>query len=111
MPWFTYRIQPIDVLWENLKSVTQTVDALVNESPMPEKNYLIYVQRFLNAWEAAQESAKAVGWEGDFRLSPVVFWLPGDGGFDYGFAFKQDNNGDTFVVSPVPMPWLEAIKI
>jgi hypothetical protein len=38
---------------------------------------------------------------------PVVFWVPVEDSFRYGFVFKQDNNGSTFVVSPVPMPWYE----
>jgi hypothetical protein len=38
-------------------------------------------------------------------------WLPYDTEFAYGFVWKQDNNGTTFVASPVPMPWLLRIGI
>lgn len=65
------------------------------------------IDDFLRAWESAKEAASAEGWEGDFRHQPVVFWVPMSTTFEYGFAFKQDNNGDTFVLSPVAMPWLE----
>jgi hypothetical protein len=32
---------------------------------------------------------------------------PGDGAGPLMIAWKQDNNGDTFVYSPWPLPWLE----
>jgi hypothetical protein len=64
-------------------------------------------ERFLND---ALELGKDVGWEGDFRDEPMVAGLPPaygnpDGSFMVGW--KQDNNGETFIVSPFPLPWLE----
>jgi hypothetical protein len=29
----------------------------------------------------------------------------------YGFAWKQDNNGDTLIVSPEPLIWLDALCV
>jgi hypothetical protein len=54
--------------------------------------------------------AKECGWEGDIREGPFVAALPSPGGIDalYVLAWKQDNNGDTMIASPVPLPWLEA---
>ena len=69
-----------------------------------------------NAWSAyeafryqAFELAKKVGWEGDIREGPFIAGLPthdtGDDGH-FMIAWKQDNNGDTFVVSPYKLPWI-----
>jgi hypothetical protein len=60
--------------------------------------------------EKAKAHADQCGWEGDMVEGPFVFGVPprhGYNTFDVGFAWKQDNNGTTYVVSPVPMPWLE----
>lgn len=54
--------------------------------------------------------AKKVGWEGDIREGPFVAGLPTDMIANDGkimIAWKQDNNGDTFVVSPIKLAWLE----
>lgn len=114
MNWFAYAVSPIDFGWGNLKTVEETArelgstdayvkvmgaDTLLEEGPTFED--------FLRAWESAKEAAYAEGWEGDFRHKPVVFWVPTSTTFEFGFAFKQDNNGTTFVISPVPMPWLK----
>lgn len=47
-------------------------------------------------------------WEGDIRGSDYGFFsLPdGDTGFVTGFYWKQDNNGDSFVVSPIELKHL-----
>ncbi|MET4789568.1 hypothetical protein ABIF64_001746 [Bradyrhizobium japonicum] len=58
----------------------------------------------------AMELAKKVGWEGDVRQGPFIAGLPTHETADDGhflIAWKQDNNGDTFVVSPYRLPWLE----
>lgn len=58
----------------------------------------------------AYELAKKVGWEGDIREGPYIAGLPTHETADDGhimIAWKQDNNGDTFVVSPYKLPWLE----
>lgn len=45
-------------------------------------------------------------WEGDFTEGPCVFALPDANVAKVAFVWKQSNNGDTFVVSPVELPWL-----
>jgi hypothetical protein len=61
----------------------------------------------------AELRAAEAGWEGDirnWRNGPFVAPLPvnyGDGTIRYMIAWKQDNNGTTFVASPFPLPWLE----
>ncbi|MFT3724644.1 MAG: hypothetical protein QM773_13805 [Hyphomonadaceae bacterium] len=49
-----------------------------------------------------------LGWEGDKREGPYFTVVPT--GDPYGalvVAWKQDNNGTTFVVSEHPLPWLK----
>jgi hypothetical protein len=60
--------------------------------------------------DAAFELASTIGWEGDVRGEPYVAGLPGaESGDDHNImiAWKQDNNGDTFVVSPFELPYLK----
>jgi hypothetical protein len=109
-----YSCTPIDHHWEFLKTVKETAAELGAmeaelrfESGRRELYLDISVEVFLNAWEEAKELAGQNGWEGDFRGEPRVLWLPMETGFDYGFAFKQDNNGTTFIVTPVRLPWVE----
>jgi len=57
----------------------------------------------------AKKLARQAGWEGDMSEGPNVFGIPpGDTmpNFVMGLAWKQDNNGTTFICSPVPLPWL-----
>ena len=109
--WKAYMIDPIDWGWERLKTVAETLSDIAadyndefDETGDVNKEE---VEKFIFSWLHAKQAAKEVGWEGDFREPPRVFWLPGDNHFEYGFAFKQDNNGTTFVVSPQPLPGIE----
>jgi len=104
MSWYAYFIQPIDVHWEYLPTVPNfTADVA---AAYPQSNYPL---RVLEDFEKAQKLALEAGWEGDFRHDPSVFFLPDETEFAYGFAWKQDNNGDTVIVSPRPLFWLEQI--
>lgn len=107
MNWHVYEIAPIDLRWEFLA----TVDATAAEIKAQEKEIGQEgdpsTEQFSAAWESAQEAAGDKGWAGDFRSAPRVFWVPGDTEFDFGFVFKQDNNGTTYVVSPVELPHLD----
>jgi ATP-dependent Lon protease len=47
--------------------------------------------------------------EGDIRESPYYFSVPGDNKMEIGYIIKQDNNGDCFVASPVPLPHLKQL--
>lgn len=109
MSWIVYELGPIDHGWENLKTVRETVaDIAQNEDVLAQPHDLDgeAVRRFVDRWESAKDAAAAAGWEGDFRHPPRVFWLPYDISFEYGFVFKQDNNGTTYVVSPQDLPTL-----
>lgn len=113
MNWHAYEVAPIDIGWTRLKTVRATaqelgcenVDAILNGDAFGYETPDLAT--FAAAWRSAQEAARQVGWQGDFRHDPVVFWVPGDTDFDFGFVLKQDNNGTTYVISPVEMPHLQ----
>ena len=65
--------------------------------------------------EEAEAASLKAGWNGDYRNPPMVFALPaGDacsnelnnGKALLGIIINQDNNGDTFVYSPVELKHL-----
>lgn len=109
MNWHVYELLAIDFGWEHVKTVKETLVAIANgpdELSHPDGLNSANAKAFLDAWESAKSAASEKGWEGDFRHEPSVFWLPSEGDFNYGFVFKQDNNGDTYVVPPHALPWL-----
>lgn len=60
--------------------------------------------------DRAYAVAKTIGWEGDIREGPYVAGLPPEeetSSSDFVIAWKQDNNGDTFIASPRQLKWLE----
>lgn len=59
-------------------------------------------------WERAQAGAKKLGWEGDCRQGPYVIPLPegDDAGWNFIIGWKQDNNGTSYIASPVELPHL-----
>lgn len=114
---FAYQIAFIDYHWGNLKTVSDIAYDLLNsvlKVPYSNKNnheneYNIdFLNEFLNNWSEAQKMAFELGWEGDFRHNPEVFWMPIETAFEWGFVFKQNNNGTTFVISPIELPWLDS---
>lgn len=108
-----YEIAPIDTRWELLPSVadiaSQLARADANELSGKGDCGFPSCDEFLGAWVEAKKLAEDSGWEGDCTRGPVVFWLPGDNVFDFGFAFKQDDNGTTFIISPKELPYLESL--
>lgn len=71
--------------------------------------------RLIERWRYERVLAEAfvlasdAGWEGDIREGPFIAGLPHEhaGGKPvFMIAWKQDNNGTTFVASPVQLPHL-----
>jgi hypothetical protein len=117
MAWFVYECPPIDFNWHLLSTVKSVASRLASseaESAVEHgKNEVageggLSSDYFILSWESAKKAALQYGWEGDFRQEPRVLWLPcpDEADFRAGFVFKQDNNGTTFVVSPVELPHL-----
>jgi hypothetical protein len=66
---------------------------------------------YLEFRQIAMELAYDIGWDGNIRKGeggPYVIALPNeDCNVQLVIAWKSDNNGDTFVASPRPLPWLD----
>jgi hypothetical protein len=117
MAWSAYQLIPIDFGWELLQTAQEVAaklaaseaEAVIDGQP---GSTGVSTAKFFEDLTEARRLAKAKGWEGDFRHGhePHVFWLPGELEFSYAFVWKQDNNGGTFVISPVPLPWLDDVS-
>ena len=108
---FVYSIMPIDFGWEHCPTISefagQIAKLAVDNLPYgSEDDFNNFVKDFTTAKQLALEE----GWEGDFRGEAHVFQIPVEGSFTYGFAWKQDNNGSTFVISPVELPHLKQLE-
>jgi hypothetical protein len=59
----------------------------------------------------AETMARAAGWEGDRTVGPCFSVLPLPNDYDVApiVAWKQPNNGSTFVMSAFPLPYLEGL--
>lgn len=98
--------QPID-FWEGWMTEKEFKESVMKMYP--------FVSDSMDAWadyvkfrDKAFELAPAVNWEGDIREGPYIVGFPyGSGGQRYAIAWKQDNNGETFIASPEIMPWIK----
>lgn len=111
MSWHTYCIPPVDFNWSFCKTVEETALEISKNNPVNISDEHCFQcptrEDFENDWNEAKRLARENHWDGDFARGPIVFWIPTHNTFCYGFAFKQDDDGATFVVSPVELPWLE----
>ena len=113
MFWHAYQIFPIDSRWDHLPTFYSVkrecqhrdMEALINPSNADPGR--LTTESLRKAYQQAQQEALKVGWEGDFRHEAAVFWLPVEEAFLCGFVWKQENNGATFVLSPIALPHLE----
>jgi len=115
---FGYRISPIDMGFRFLWTVDQFRDQLRLEDIDQHGTFgrlcgepitLNGLNRFELEFERAKHLARDHGWEGDFRDGPFVMPVLFDDEVSYAFVWKQDNNGSSFVLSPVPLPYLETL--
>ena len=116
--YYAYQLEiPIDFGFFHLTSVKDTVTHLASrvdtESDGDDDNGVTDLRDIVRQWYEAKKIAKCVGWDGDFRDSepPCVFWLPGENHFIPAFVWKQENNGNTFVISTVELNWLKSMSI
>ncbi len=114
--WHVYVLPPIDFGWNMLLTVEDALSIIAKdeeESDMAEYGWdLSYTKsQFNKDWDSAVSLAKKYGMSSEIRGEPSVFWLPGNISFEYGFVFKEENNGTTYVVSPVGLSWLDSISM
>jgi hypothetical protein len=88
-------------------------NALKFASPIPGRDAYANADtfsRYVNDWNDAAQKVLQAGYGDDpEKMCGSVFWVPGEAEFIYGFVFKETNNGTTYVVSPVPLPYLEVL--
>lgn len=112
MTFFVYAIEPIDWTWEFLPTVEDiAVQFARHDATLAVHGYSFdapMLPELLRRLDQAKAQARSRGWAGDYRTdaTPRVFFVPGTGQFDYGFAWKQEDSGTTFVVSPVALAHL-----
>lgn len=110
---YVYHTNPIDFWdgWQRPSEVFKVGDHYYAQGPI-EPSYLT-PKLWEETWERAKAGALKLGWEGDIREGPYIAMCPiPDGGPEYNgdgtffVAWKQDNNGETFIASPFRLPWL-----
>jgi len=100
---FAYELEsPID-FWEGWLTEAEYLEHLIKGGPFSGDYKWSQIGEYFRLRIKAEEIACTIGWEGDTRQGPFITALPPD---DIIVAWKHDNNGDTFVFSPRPLPWL-----
>lgn len=98
---YIYALAPID-FWSGCLSEAQYLAIMERDDPKHIADvYMPFRERALAA-------ATRAGWEGDMRQGPFISALPTDAGNhpDVVLAWKQQNNGSTFVACVHQLPWL-----
>jgi hypothetical protein len=98
MSWYAYCIYAIEDDWDLNMSIDEFRE---------KKGSKAYLWNFEDHWDMAQEAARQVGFEGEITAGPVVFLIPDEPFFHYAFAFSHQRNGETFIISPIPLKHLE----
>ncbi|CAL4869818.1 hypothetical protein MMA231_04110 (plasmid) [Asticcacaulis sp. MM231] len=112
--WKVYPIDPADFGWDALPDLKETAARIAGlhaervmggyESQDAMSNP---VNDFLVGYLDALKLAVACGCDGDMTEATRVFWLPMENDFGYAFVWQQGSKGETFIVSPEPLPWLD----
>lgn len=108
MKLYAYGRDPID-FWPGWMTEPHFKASLSDRYHM-DSDVLEAISRYEAFKTSAMELAKKAGWEGDIREGPYIAGLPTHDTADdrhIMIAWKQDNNGHTFIVSPYPLRWLE----
>lgn len=104
LDYWLYECPPID-WWEGWWSVYHVADCIMDT------DYTDWFETRLTTLAAAAGIAewliaRNTRWEGDGVLRMTALPIPEHGTTEWLFAVKQNNNGDTFLCSPVPLTWL-----
>lgn len=108
-PGFCYRLPPIDFWlgWATVATMFEDPDPLVPDPEDSDQTDL--VRRVI--LHAKIQILRRTSWQGDLRDPERLFPIPvADPECPLGVCLKQDNNGTTFIWSPVALPWLKACQ-
>ncbi len=121
MRWIMYQCDPLDFGWEHLPTVEETAEKIASldatntaraaQFAHAEGYHGKSIRAFLTDLSSVISQARGKwGKEAvDFRGPVHVLWLPQEQEFTYAFVWKVDNNGTTYIASPIRLEWLEAI--
>src|SRR5690242_7797723 len=101
MKLYCYHIAPIDY-WLGALTADQVMSAANDEVLGPHSQSDAYAE-ITRLKDRAEAVFRTSGWEGDVRERPFYFPVPGDTRMRGRYALKQDNNGNCFVASPIPI--------
>jgi hypothetical protein len=106
---YVYNMEPIDC-WDGW-TLVKDYKFGCGDLPEDERSPFLTKKEFEDLYLKAQKIAKAFyGWDGDVRTGPFISGIPafpGDCSPQILIGWKQDNNGITFVASPVRLTWLD----
>jgi len=102
MSLFVYETIPLDEGWDHLELAKDCIKRMETSSLTDNREK---VERLKNDLSFSVEIAKCdLDFDGVFREEPRVFWIPENGIYlACGFVWKADDNGTTYVASPVPL--------
>ena len=94
---------PVDTMLHNFIKGTDPDNAEQRLSEISSYEHFIHV--------AKQAARMRGGWEGDIRegIYATGLVIPGDPSSTLIFGWKHDNNGDTFIASPIAIPGWSSI--
>ena len=116
MPWKIYSFSPIDSDWSVVPTVGEFISQQIFVMSRPsdddagsleevistlELHYPIYeLERIIETLKRVLRASGRL--EERLRIAPRILWFPGDTEFVFGFVWKLDSNGETFVAVPSP---------
>jgi len=115
----TYIVAPMGTGWDYLPTVRDVLCQVAGEEPSPYDGHhpgtafdlnTRLVKTFVDDVQLAHDLARKAGMRTHLMDTSRVFWMPTGTGMAYGFVLKEYNQSTTYVISPVDMPHLEALK-
>lgn len=106
--WYVYRMPGRFVGWDLTHTVEQFLTAMHDDMDGEVSNSVIVHRgkEFLADLAVAQSTAKRVGWDGTVIGAVRVFTVAQFQGITYGFVWKQNHLGTTFVASPETLAYM-----
>lgn len=108
MTWKLYIVPAMDAEWDLWLPIEAARSLLAEQAKGDKEAQDAALRNFDAAFDAAKTEARRMGWRGDLKVHPRVFWIPGGKRSLYGIAWQAENDEITYVASPVSMPHLDA---